>query len=436
MSFLKLKYNKKLDYLVIFIILMMSVGANFFKNTTILRLPVLLFVIAVLYSRKISLNLGNFKLILIFHIFHAILIFAAFSINPVSSKQYLTYLSYYALLMISFYASRVMVDFWSRLIKTVYYLSIISLFFYTIQLVFPFQLFALMKSFENYPFIGTDNPEIANIFIFTLRIESAYNRNSGFGWEPGAYSILLVITLFIHLIRNKLKIDRIAVVFVVGILTTLSTGGYIGLIYIGLFYLVNQRSQIKKIIGILIALPLMYYVSTLEFMTEKIEEQLEEQSDILDREVTRSTGRFGSFILDVKDWQESPLIGKGINLFTRYEIDDVEKFHRVNGVSTYLLKFGIIGFLIMLLNYYLTAKLLCKTYKYKGAVFLAFVFVMLNFSHNLLTSPLFLLLQFYHFHTFPYTYEKRELYQMRLELLRKKETELTYLKISKTSERD
>lgn len=102
-------------------------------------------------------------------------------------------------------------------------------------------------------------------------------RNCGPFWEPGAFQGFLNLSLWFELTLNR-KRDIYwktrVVVFIITILTTLSTGGYIVLFTILLFYFLQDRKKGSawKIFGtILLLLISIYLYTSLDFLGEKIE---------------------------------------------------------------------------------------------------------------------------------------------------------------------
>jgi len=101
-------------------------------------------------------------------------------------------------------------------------------------------------------------------------------RNCGPFWEPGAFQGFLNLSLWFELTLNR-KRDlywkiRVAV-FIITVLTTLSTGGYIVLFTILLFYFIQDKKNNSawRIAGIAILLIMSIYAyTTLDFLGDKI----------------------------------------------------------------------------------------------------------------------------------------------------------------------
>ena len=101
-------------------------------------------------------------------------------------------------------------------------------------------------------------------------------RNCGPFWEPGAFQGFLNLSLWFELTLNR-KRDlywkiRVAV-FIITVLTTLSTGGYVVLFTILLFYFIQDKKNNSawRIVGTAILLIISIYAySTLDFLGNKI----------------------------------------------------------------------------------------------------------------------------------------------------------------------
>jgi hypothetical protein len=219
-------------------------------------------------------------------------------------------------------------------------------------------------------------------------------------WEPGAYAGMLVMTTLLHLGMTKIKYDKIFFVLLLALLTTLSTTGYIALSFIALLILVNSSIK-RKFIYIVIAIPLTIYIYNLEFIKEKIEYQLtrsiDEHGESSVKQGGMSTSRFASFLKDMEDIKKNYIIGVGISDETRYASDKFDKTLRSNGTSDWVVKFGFLGFFVLLINYFYGFKKFFQLYECKGAGIVVLAVIVLSFSEAFLYLPFFLALQFIRF---------------------------------------
>lgn len=124
-------------------------------------------------------------------------------------------------------ASNVKIESFIRVYSNImYFFSIFSLIVYGINKLFPWII-------QRLPYLGNVYSYTAEIHnaIFAVAITRSINvRNYGIAWEPGAFSLLICLALFLELTTHKnLRFKRI-IIHVITILTTFSTSGYIFII--------------------------------------------------------------------------------------------------------------------------------------------------------------------------------------------------------------
>lgn len=156
-------------------------------------------------------------------------------------------------------------SFWHRFEKWVFVLTVISLVFYGMQLLFPFIFERLSPIFGNFiaDFYTEVRPTAWYVFVYTYSPIPglAYVRNSGFMWEPGAFAMICIIAIIYRSIVYGVKIDKYLIIYVIAILTTMSTAGYLALALYLLFYIRNSEGRIKTILFLLLficAIPFVF----------------------------------------------------------------------------------------------------------------------------------------------------------------------------------
>ena len=119
-------------------------------------------------------------------------------------------------------------------VKLVYFLCIASLVMWITFIISP-------SLIQKLPIVSNS----AGISAYTCFISSIYRagnvgiaRNQGMFWEPGAFQVIinlsLIVVLFLNI--NEIKLKKYIVVFVITIFTTFSTGGYIIMLLIFITY--------------------------------------------------------------------------------------------------------------------------------------------------------------------------------------------------------
>ena len=199
-------------------------------------------------------------------------------------------------------------------IKILYVLSIVSLLFWCIDF-FSFGHNLLLEIGEKLPQLGWENMRMTregstanrsySLYFYTVYFidDLLIPQNTGPFWEHGIFSIYLIIAFYINAIYENKILTRYNLVFIITILTTLSSSGYVVLI-IAMAFIILQRGGISlsKIFLLLLLLVCTYYISSLDFMTEKITENAMS---------TNESSRFYAMVYHWKQIVESPLIGYG-----------------------------------------------------------------------------------------------------------------------------
>ena len=245
--------------------------------------------------------------------------------------------------------------------------------------------------------------------LYTFMIHSnEYYRNAGVFWEPGAYAgYLCIALLFLFSIKNSITRSYFLYSFVLlsaSLLTTFSTTGYIAYLIVFILYVksINQKS-IMYFILISVTLITSYYLyGSLSFLQGKIDVQIE---NTLYENHSWQINRFGSFLYDFEYIKIKPLFGWGHNFENiGYEIAEFKE-KMGNGFSGYILKNGIIGFLIIMVSIYNNMKQL--KIEYFSFAFVL-VFCILLQGEVFLEYPFFLALAFFSFDTPTYDTNQEE----------------------------
>lgn len=283
-------------------------------------------------------------------------------------------------------------------IKIVYFFTIVSFLFYFPSLISDT---VHTKIGMIAPSLGTDSYlSDQNFIIYTW--ENKHNnmlRNSGNFTEPGYFAAILSLAFSVNLLKDKNLFSKKNLVFIVGLLTTLSTAGYISLFYILTLHTTFIEKKRFKYILIPIGIIGSYVAyEKLDFLQNKINEQYSIQV-----EEGLEVGRFGSTLSDIKEIKKYPLIGRGITKSTRFdEVDywEGDKAPRpiLNGVTDTILKYGIFGSLIYFFLLIRSINFYFKINKFekKGIFILLGSIFIVTFSQPILLTPIFLSLLYYY----------------------------------------
>jgi hypothetical protein len=218
-------------------------------------------------------------------------------------------------------------------IQILYFFAVISLVIY--PTIFIPGMADLYTNFVSKPFfplfdtshLSPNEPYMPNMILYNFNPTVMYPpeiRNSGPFWEPGAYSIFLLL------------------VFILAIFTTISTAGIVALfVYlIGLVLFKGRLTGMKLVAFVLMSVIGVTLFFSLPFLYEKIVENVS-----LAPETTGS--RFGSALADIYYISENPFIGYGRLTENIFGVNAAwsQEMHRNNGVTDVFVRLGlIVGF--------------------------------------------------------------------------------------------
>lgn len=315
------------------------------------------------------------------------------SFHPYFMITYVMYL-YIAWLIVSEYN----LGLFEKYVQYVYYLSLISLVFYCWEL---FSYDTLNRFITFLDINQGTGYNYKSIVLFTIPNEAdiyrAHTRNCGFAWEPGPFSSFVAIALFYNINSSKFYVDNYkrSIVFVLTILTTQSSTGYLMMIIIIIGYYVFKTKNVLKryIVGGVIMIASVYAYQTIPFLQEKIEN--ESQQDI--SEIMRSSemnkqnlkpGRFASFNLALIDFKNYPIAGIGGYKDLRSGQQEGLEVNIINGLGRILSVYGVLGSAIFL---YLIKKSGCwlsSYYQYSNRYIYPILLLIMGFGFGIIESPM------------------------------------------------
>lgn len=288
------------------------------------------------------------------------------------------------------------------------YVCISSFIFYFPYLMSPSSFDSLYtnlaKLTSNYfPFSQDDVYYSVHNFLF-YEFSSMHNfRNAGPFWEAGVLGGFSLIALYFQLLREGKLFNSTGIVFIVAIVTTLSTTAYAALALILVFYLVVLKRNFKSLFLFIPILITIFYISFTElyFLQEKIESHsIEVKGNGKITDSTRKT-RFVSFLLDFNDALESPWVGVYMpDKFGGQKITKGSKKyfqrHRNSGIGKLFKSYGFIFAILYFYLFYIS--LLKNTYARKNRFFIAsfgcILLLVLSFSESYFSLTFFWCLPF------------------------------------------
>ena len=266
-------------------------------------------------------------------------------------------------------------------------LCAISLVFYLIQITAGVEAIpALIDTF-----FWSDTQR--SIFIFNALTSDPF-RNAGPMWEAGAFQAYINIAFMLvplKYFRISLKEILQGLILLFALFTTFSTTGYIVffLILIGKL-LFNDKISAKSFVSVIffstVGISSFY---SIDFLGDKIFTQIEMMSTFEEFD----PGRFTVLEYDWHYIQKSPIFGNGSAEATRWldhpELQGLNLGHG-NGFSGFIAEMGIFGIFIYLIQLYRSSFFLHR----KDAIGFMIVIVLLLQGEHLLSLPFFLGLPF------------------------------------------
>lgn len=240
---------------------------------------------------------------------------------------------------------------------------------------------------------------IVNIGI--KEIEFVY-RNCGFCWEPGRYSCLLMLAIYLETMRNGLSWHNFNLkILILALLTTFSTTGYLALIIFIAYWLISEKKINPLYWGG--AVIVVVGIMSLPFMRDKIEDlwvneeimaqnisNLEWRAENGQAEGYYCPQRFQAFALQQIDFvHANPFIGDSRNLANHY-LNKVNNYMIVlsEGNLGIAVQYGyIIGFVLYMLLIR-SSRALANTYNSSKRWLFLLLWLIINFSYNFWEMPL------------------------------------------------
>lgn len=348
------KKNKYIDNFVITILIVLMSGASLLNDYSISLIIILSVFIFLAAIRRVKLN----RVLLVILITWIVINVLSASINsaPFSLD---TFLGYSIRICISYLAIKIIGApfFWPKFENFIYKLVLISLPIFVLNFLNPDFFNSLKPIFE--PITSSDfyRKESQSMYWYAFFYTNNGReeiRNSGFMWEPGAYSMILIIAIVYNWLKVKMIINKRIILYIIALFTTFSTAGYLAFSILLLAYTIKTKKAYLIGIALLILIPINIYVNNLNFVVTKVDSYLEEFDSNIAYEQGFSNryevNRFIYSFMTIKKATNYPF-GYGV-------LEDEESFNSkikivgVNGLGDILLMWGWLGLLFVIYAVY------------------------------------------------------------------------------------
>lgn len=292
-------------------------------------------------------------------------------------------------------------------------LCLLSLVFWGIYIIYP----STAAFFKSFPEAGQGH-HIFYLYKWTdpsVREIQSYNygilRNAGCSWEPGRFSIMVLLALYCNLARCGIKFigNWSGIILLLALLSTQSTTGLLGAIVLYSIF-AFKKFDLQYIIAFLIfVVPVSYQLISLDFMGEKIEEQLDLDASLKkinssvdyvnkvkeSNEYVGSLARFPSMYFEIINIEHDPLLGYGRNDGKSYFSQRISgNFVLTSGLLKIFGQYGIPLGLILYLILYRSSAALGRIFKVRKFALFAIFLISLT-SYTIFITPVFMAFWFY-----------------------------------------
>ncbi|MBW7889873.1 MAG: hypothetical protein H3C48_02380 [Chitinophagaceae bacterium] len=347
-KFLNRLFSEYIFYIIV--ILFSAQSANFLENKLFL---IFAFGLSVFYYfRKYKRITKPFEVLLIVWLSINLIAYLTFGNEP--NVKFITFFSVTARMLLPYFFVRLLGSrFFIKMERIIFYLSLISLPIFLVQYFKP-EIFYGISSTLNY-FTIDEQKANGGWYIGVYMFNGwAPDRNSGFMWEPGAFSFMMLMALIFRLINNNSIFDSHVFAYIAGIITTFSTMGYIVLFFVLAAVFVKRTSVVLSLIFLPIILIIGYSIySKVDFLGPKIEQYTKEM-DRIGRSNEMAGGalrvnRFAILNFAVKESIKWPL-GYGILEDTPSHLTLGERLSGSNTLAHILLRWGWVGIILFFIS--------------------------------------------------------------------------------------
>ena len=264
--------------------------------------------------------------------------------------------------------------FFSAYVRIIYFISIVS--------IILFSLFSIFPNILSFFHVTTNRADVSYVNLFFYSHFLNVYRNTAVFREPGMYMIYLSIAILFELFYFNKPQKKHLLIFVIAMLTTLSTGGFVILSGIYVLNLIQKKgfnNFYKSIIfGVFIILIVVMNFSYFESTILKFDSSSNNYGSTL--------SRLASVIIPLNIFTESPLFGVGLSKFeTLYNFYSYQIFgvlmksgsQSTNTLFNALATYGVFYFFLIITGIFKFIKVFTKARFLRIAIFILF-FAMLS----------------------------------------------------------
>jgi|GEM_PF-782632 len=278
--------------------------------------------------------------------------------------------------------------------KVVFFLCAYSLIVYALCYIAP----ALISKFPAVTNVSGYRYHVVGPCIVPARRLGGFFRNTGIFREPGVYQMYINMALCFHLFCNEHRSIKKVSLYVIAMLTTISTAGIVCLAICLAVYFAGRSSgkserQFKLLVALSLALCALFVAL---LFPQVVDSAANMMFDKLDKESSAhgsAVARMSSITSNIAMWKTSPLFGVGLNnsdrlfdYFTRLHYDyyysvNVTGTHNTNTYLYQLSTYGLFFWAIFTWGLIGLSRLIAartRGFIMPALIFVLFLFIYLN----------------------------------------------------------
>lgn len=381
------KYLALLSIIVLFFCSDDSLSLSIFSN---INIQFIILIVYIIISAFLLIYFKNreIKSYLVFLIFFLII-----SLTAIANFDFTLGYVFQILVIFTGYIVSTKLDFEifvAKYCKILYYISLISIIFFTLLTIFPSSITFLPVN------TNSEDLNYINIFVYIHYINMY--RNTGIFREPGMYMIYLNFGILFQYYYYNTVNKKYLIVYIIALILTLSSAGFIVFSILSLLYIFKEK-KIKTLIKFIFFSTILFIIVSNNF-------------DLFENSLTKfdtSSNEHGSFIarissisIPISIFMDSPIFGVGLTKFLElYSIHSQRILgyvlkadgHSTNTLFNSLATYGVFYFLIIIISLYKFSYNLSKDTFVRIGIFLSIILMLGN--EDLRYSLLFVILIFY-----------------------------------------
>lgn len=247
-----------------------------------------------------------------------------------------------------------------------------------VSLIFYFTINITNIDFSLWDFVNTNGAQYTSYVVYNSMVANI-NRNTSIFWEPGVFGSVLLLGLIIEIsFREKIRPFAI-ILYIVGIITTLSTACYIALPFIIPLLIIRKCKKKGQIIGISIFVTLFVLAAVLfdplvDFLAKQLPQVFGKLQNSSISFSTRSISLLVNFQIFIDNIFGAGLRGGGA-IYNGYKEVILNLDAQTSTIGMWVSQLGIFGIIFI---YFMFTAMLSKGIFHERLFIVAILLIVIN----------------------------------------------------------